>query len=549
MNTSISKDQPVAYLCAEFGLQASLPIYAGGLGVLAGDTIKAAADVAYPFVGIGLLYRGYGVVQELSAEGLQTETNYLFDPLSNGLEHVYLDDEPLFVKVHLTELEVWLRVWKKHIGNGVYLYLLDTETDQNNINERDITQVLYSGTHENLLKQQLILGIGGVKLLAKLGISPSVYHINEGRPAFAHWQLIRMLMDDHGMSYEKAKHAAIAKVVYTNHTLVAAGNQQYSPDLIKVYSAYYAQKMGISNDHLIQDGIEESTGQFSVSSFALNTSRKANGVSSLHTELSKEVWPSYTWVSITNGVHLPTWRAPELDDAQSLSDKSLWDTHKHLKTKTREFVHGLTGYTYDENQLIVGWARRLAGYKQLDKLFTDLQRLETILKNQDRPVYLLIAGKAHSGDTAGKQMLQTILKYFGEQLSGSALFVPNYNIDIAQQLTRGVDVWLNTPVYGEEACGTSGMKATANGVLNCTVADGWAAEVNWTNPGWAIDHTQLSESVYTLLEQQIVPLYYERNQDNIPTAWLTKMRAALALQPQYSAARMLEQYEELLYTE
>lgn len=549
MNTSISKEQPVAYLCAEFGLQASLPIYAGGLGVLAGDTIKAAADSAFPFVGVGLLYRGYGVVQQLSTEGLQTETNYLFDPLSNGLEHVYLDEEPLFIKVHLTELDVWLRVWKKTIGNGVYLYLLDTETDQNEINERDITQVLYSGTNETLLKQQLILGIGGVKLLAKLGINPSVYHINEGRPAFAHWQLIRMLMDDHGMTYEKAKLAATQKMVYTNHTLVAAGNQQYSPDLIKVYSAYYAHKMGISNDHLIQDGIEQSTGQFSVTRFALNTCRKANGVSLLHTELSKIEWPSYSWVSVTNGVHLPTWQAPELEHSESLSNTELWHTHMSLKRQTREYVHRQTGYSYDETQLVVGWARRLAGYKQLDKLFTDLKRLELILKNQEKPVYLLIAGKAHSGDTAGKQMLQTILEYFGTSLSGSALFVPNYNIEVAQNLTRGVDVWLNTPEYGKEACGTSGMKATANGVLNCTVADGWAAEVEWSKPGWQIDHTRLAESVYELLEQNIAPLYYQRNHENVPEGWVQKMRAALSLQQQYSAARMLEEYEKLLYTE
>jgi len=211
MNTTISKQHPIAYLCAEYGVATELPIYAGGLGVLAGDTVKAAADMAAPFVAVGLLYRGHGVVQNLSPEGLQTEGDYYFDPLENGLEHVYLDEEPLFIKVHLTELDVWLRVWKKDMGNGVTLYLLDSETDQNELVERDITQVLYSGTQENLIKQQLILGIGGVKLLSKLGITPSVYHINEGRPAFAHWQLIRMFMDDYGMNYDEAKSAAIEK--------------------------------------------------------------------------------------------------------------------------------------------------------------------------------------------------------------------------------------------------------------------------------------------------------------------------------------------------
>ena len=525
-----------------------LPIYAGGLGILAGDTVKAAADMALPFVAVGLLYRGHGVVQHLSPEGLQTEGDYLFDPLESGLEHVYLDGEPLFIKVHLTELEVWLRIWKKDMGNGVILYLLDSETDQNELVERDITQVLYSGTQENLIKQQLILGIGGVKLLAKLGLSPSIYHINEGRPAFAHWQLIRMAMDDHGMSYEQARAQAIQKTVYTNHTLVAAGNQSYPIELIKMYSSYYAQKMGISNDMLVADGIE-SEGQFSITRFALNVSRKANGVSTLHSTLSKEVWPQYNWVNVTNGVHAPTWQAPSIETAHTYNQ--MWQSHLQLKKETMQFIQQKTGFGYDERQLIVGWARRIAGYKQLGSLFNDLERLRSILKHADRPVYLLVAGKAHMGDTAGKQLLQEVIGYFSNQLSGSALFVPNYNITIAQHLTRGVDVWLNTPEMGKEACGTSGMKATLNGVINCTVADGWAEEVAWqeTGAGWQIDHTNLSESVYSLLENEIAPLYYTRDEHDIPQAWVQKMLAARALGSNYTAERMLTEYVEKLYIE
>ena len=546
MNTTISKDHPVAYFCAEYGIASELPIYAGGLGVLAGDTVKAAADMALPFIAVGLLYRGHGVVQNLSPEGLQTEGDYLFDPLENGLEHVYLDEEPLFIQVHLTELDVWMRVWKKTLINGVTLYLLDSETDQNELNERDITQVLYSGTQENLVKQQLILGIGGVKLLAKLGITPSVYHINEGRPAFAHWQLIRMYMDTHGMSYDEAKLAARKKTVYTNHTLVAAGNQSYPPELIKVYSDYYATKMGISNDTLIQDGIEEN-GQFSITRFALNTARKANGVSTLHSNLSKQSWPQYTWVNVTNGVHRDTWQALPLQQSHSLSDTQLWEHHLHLKKQTMQFIQSKTGFGYDENKLVLGWARRLAGYKQLDVLFADLERLTAILKNVQMPVQLLVSGKAHMGDVTGKQMLQEIIGYFANQLSGSALFVPNYNIEVAQHLTRGVDVWLNTPELGKEACGTSGMKAALNGVLNCTVADGWAEEVAWDQQGWQLDHATISESFYSLMEKEIAPLYFAKNDTGIPEGWVHRMRKALELGNKYTAERMLNQYIDRLY--
>lgn len=547
MNTTISKQHPIAYLCAEYGVATELPIYAGGLGVLAGDTVKAAADMAAPFVAVGLLYRGHGVVQHLSPDGLQTEGDYYFDPIENGLDHVYLNEEPLFVKVHLTELDVWLRVWKKEMGNGVILYLLDSETDQNELVERDITQVLYSGTQENLIKQQLILGIGGVKLLAKLGVTPSVYHINEGRPAFAHWQLIRMFMDDHGMTYDEARTAAIEKTVYTNHTLVAAGNQSYSPELIKMYSAYYADKMGISNDILIADGIDEND-QFSITQFALNTSRRANGVSSLHTNLSKKTWPQYSWVNVTNGVHRDTWQSSSLL-ASITSDMQLWHEHLSLKKQTMQFIQKQTGFGYDENKLVLGWARRLAGYKQLPLLFADLARLRAILTHTDRPIQLLISGKAHMGDTMGKQMLQEIIGYFSNELADSALFVPNYNIEVAQHLNRGVDVWLNTPELGMEACGTSGMKATLNGIPNCTVADGWAEEIAWDGTqGWELDSTRISDHLYELLENTIAPLYYQRDVNDVPHGWIAVMKNAMQLGEKYTAERMLNEYFDKLYS-
>lgn len=536
---------PVAYFCAEYGFDARLPLYAGGLGILAGDTIKQAADQAFPMVGIGLLYHGFGAVQKLDEHGLQLDANFEFDPLTSGLEHVYLDDQPLFVRVHLTTVTIWLRVWKKTFANGVVLYLLDTDTDQNHPAERNITTALYSGTDEAQLKQQFLLGIGGVKLLKKLGITPSVYHLNEGRPAFAHWQLIRMLMDQHHIDYESARVLARQKTVYTNHTLVGAGNKGYSVELVKQYAQYYAQKMGIGVEHLVTPGVEDSPDVFSITRFALNVSSSANGVSEYHTQLSKETWPEYHWSNITNGVHAPTWQDQTFTNA--LDDSALWQQHLANKRTLEQFVKQRTGYGYNPEQLTITWARRLAGYKQLEVLFADLDRLDAILRKKNQTVQLLVSGKAHQGDTAGKAMLQEVISYFQTRLSGQALFIPNYDLEVAQMLTRGSDVWINTPILGKEACGTSGMKAISNGVLHCSVADGWAREVDWNGTGWTLDPQQIAPSLYSLLENTVVPSFYTRDEQGLPQDWLKRMRKSIALFGRFSAQRMLNEYVERLY--
>ncbi len=543
---ALSPQNPIAYFCAEFGFDTSIPIYAGGLGILAGDTIKQAADNGTPFIGIGLLYRGYGAIQSLTQDGMQIEHDNLFDPLSVGLEHVYVDNDPLFLKIHLTEVDVWVRVWKKTFNNNVVLYLLDTETDQNQLSERSITQILYSGTQEQQLKQQLILGIGGIKLLRELDVRPYLYHVNEGRPAFLHWQLIRMFMDTHGMNYQSARTLAIEKTVYTNHTLVAAGNQGYSMDLLKVFARYYAQKMGISTEQLLADGIDLDPEVFSITNYALNTSHRANGVSELHTKLSQGTWSRYDWVNVTNGVHLPTWQDQELH-SQKDAPAALWNRHHQLKEDLARYVQSVTGYTYDHNRLVISWARRIAGYKQLPLLFRDLERLTQLIKNSKHPIQLLVSGKAHIGDTTGKHELQSIIKIFQNELSGHALFVPNYSIEVAQQLTRGSDVWLNTPEFGREASGTSGMKAISNGVLQCTVADGWAAEVDWSEVGWKLNHEDLSTSIYQTLEEEIVPLFYACNADGLPDRWITMMQKSIELSEKFSSKRMLDEYLHKLY--
>lgn len=546
-----SRPKPIAYFCAEYGLTASLPFYAGGLGVLAGDTLKAAAEAKTPVVAIGLMYRGIDQVQHIDSHGRQVEQDFEFDPVTQGLEHVYLEELPLFIQVHLTHnQEVWVRCWKKTISDQVVLYLLDTDTDQNEPRERSITHALYHGSEETQLLQQIILGLAGVKLLERLDIQPSVYHLNEGRPAFVHWQLIRHFMELHGLQFDEARQESVRRTVYTNHTLVGAGNPGVSADLLRVYAQYQADKMGVTVDRLLEMGTESSPDYFSTTIFALNVSRKANGVSQLHTQLSAENWPNHHWVNVTNGVHLKTWQDDQVrQSVQHQDDSALWQRHQQLKHQTMEFIKARTGFEYDPNRLVVTWARRITGYKQLESLFADIEQLRDILRGQEGlgPVQLLLAGKAHPGDVVAKDMLQRVIKILSRELAGYGLFVPNYDLEVARHLTAGSDVWLNTPELGKEASGTSGMKAISNGVLQCTVADGWAAEVDWSQLGWVLDPERISHSLYHFLGGEISQLYYDRNHAGLPLEWLRRMRRSVELAENYSAARMWREYLDVLY--
>lgn len=543
----MGEQTPIAYFCAEFGVRTDLPWYAGGLGILAGDTLKQAAESTIPMVGVGLLYRGDGFIQRINAEGLQEEVSLQFDPVAAGLEHVYVDEMPLFIRVHLTELDVWVRCWKYVLSDSVQLYLLDTDTEQNQLSERSITHLLYSGTEESVLKQQLILGIGGVKLLHALNIFPKIYHVQEGRPAFLHWQLLRYFMSVHGLTYQEAVQAARERTVYTNHTLVGAGNPSCNLHMLKRYAQYYADKMGISVDELVSPGVQpQEPDRFFQTLFALKTSRIASGVSAPHTLLSKQQWPNFTWQSTTNGVHKKTWQAPAFENISDATDATLWQYHQEEKLRTMQYVQQKTGFQYDPNALIITWARRLAGYKRMDALFQDVGRLKALLSNAERPVQILVSGKAHRLDTSGKQLLQHIIHVMAHELSGHVLFVPDYSIEVAQHLVRGSDVWLNTPEIGKEACGTSGMKAMMNGVLQVTVPDGWAAEVSWQDKGWELDSARISDSCYETLTQQVIPLFFNRP-TGVPEGWVKRMRAGMLAAEHFSAQRMLHEYSSLLY--
>ncbi len=537
---------PIAYFSAEFGLSHDLPLYAGGLGILSGDTLKQAADSNVPMVALGLLYRGCGNQAQVDENGMQYEVDVEVDPVKLGYEHVYAaDEQPLFVNIHLTNKNVWARVWKKSFGQ-VVLYLLDTDTDQNELNDRKIACAIYNGSEEEQLMQQMVMGIGGIKVLRALKIEPSVYHVNEGRPAFLFWQLIRGYMDQDHLTYEEARSKAQSKIVYTNHTLVRAGNNSFDVDLLKANATYYAQKMGVTIEQLLAPGFDPSTGAFSMTQFALNISRKASAVSQIHYELSKTLWPEYDWVGITNGVHHPTWQDESIKQVD-LSGDQLWWNHLELKKNLANFVNEKTGAGYDPNRLVIGWARRIATYKRPNAIFEDIARMKAILMQADRPVQFLLSGKAHARDITAKQLLADMIKLMKTELEGHALFIPNYNMDVANHLVKGVDVWLNTPIYGEEASGTSGMKAIANGVLQLTVEDGWAAEVEWHDMGWSLDSNHLAPTLYLRLEKDIVPLYYDRDQNNVPQGWLARMKKTLELSKRFTTQRMLDEYIRLLY--
>lgn len=544
---NVTPNKPIAYFCAEFGLESDLPLYAGGLGILAGDTLKQAADENIPVVAVGLFYRGGKAKQGVDESGMQYEEDFDYDPVKSGFEHVYVpnEDQPLFVRVHLTTEDVWARVWKRTLGS-VTLYLLDTDTDQNQPEERDIAKALYWGSEEDLIKQQMLLGIGGVKLLDLLEIHPSIYHVNEGRPAFLFWQLIRQNMEKSGLSYEEAYQLSRSQVVYTNHTLVRAGNQSYERELIERYSRHYADSMGVSLTNLLEPAIEPETGRLSLTQLALNASCRASSVSQPHFELSKSIWPEYDWVNITNGVHLPTWQ-----DADILKTKddpaALWEAHRTKKRQLMELVQSRTGYGYDPDRLVVVWARRIVGYKRLHHLFEDLERLKKILNDETRPVQLLISGKAHPGDTASKEVLQQVIQHMQQDLAGHALYLPDYNMTISRHLVSGADIWVNTPVQGQEASGTSGMKAIANGVLQLTVEDGWASEVDWAGLGWTLDPNNLSQTFYFRLEDDIIPRFYKRNEAGLPEKWLLRMQASINLAEKYSTKRMFQEYRHKLY--
>ncbi len=576
-----SDDLLVAYFSTEFGLDESLPIYSGGLGILAGDHLKAASELGVPLVGVGLNYRR-GYFRQRLEEGDRQVERYPRNDTSRLPQTLV----PMAPVVELADgngelVSIRLGVWRVDVGR-VPLYLLDTKVEGNPDWARAVTDTLYGGDRENRLRQELVLGVGGVRVLRRLGLVPTVFHLNEGHSAFLQVERLRELVEVEGIDPEPALERLRGSTVFTTHTPVPAGNEVFDPELVRRNVGHLVDGCRLSWDAFAELGkMEPGDSVFGLTPFALRTAAWANGVSELHGAVSREMWHAL-WpdrpvdqvpiTSITNGVHGRTWISDELEDllgpvapdytrAFELSDEQLWWAHRAAKARMLEFVARTRGATgLDSEVLTIGFARRFATYKRANLLFSRPERLLRLLGDADRPVQVLLAGKAHPADVGGKDVIQHVVEFARDEgAGGRVVFLPDYEMTLARRLVQGVDVWLNTPRRPMEASGTSGMKAALNGALNCSILDGWWAEGYAESRGFAIDAGEDfgtdeeqdaadAEALYALLEEQVLPAYYERDERGLPGRWIEMMRHSIGeLGPQFSTNRMVAEYVERLY--
>jgi len=535
----------VAFFCAEYAIDNDLPTYAGGLGILSGDILNTAATQHFPMVGVGILYKGKQFLQHITANGLEEKRDSEFDHDTSFLRHTTIKGKPLIFYLPAPTGSVAVKSYHIRLSDSTVLFFLSTDVDGNPPEWISDMDSLYAGDAESQVRQQILLGVGGVKLFETLNINPTVYHINEGRPCFIIWEIAKQIMEKNGCSYEEAWMNAKNKIVYTNHTLVAAGNLSYPEEIVRKWALPYAEEYGTETHTLIKEGLINPQ-TFSITFFALNISHKHSAVSKIHTEYARKQWPNYEWIAITNGVHHLRWQDSDFRN-KDLSDQALWDLHMLKKKELSETVIKRTGFGYNPERLVVSWARRLAEYKQPKIIFQDIQRLKNILSNNDKPVQLLFAGNSHSADPNAKGIIEDIIKLFASELSGHAIFIPNYNISLANHMVSGSDLWLNTPKGNLEACGTSGMKAASNGILNCTVMDGWTYEVSWDGIGWTLDPDNVAESFYQKMEKEITQLYYLRDENKLPSKWIEMMRKSIKMAENFSSDETFEKYKELLY--
>ena len=615
-NTWFSKNYPdnknnlIAYFSAEYGLDEILPIYSGGLGILSGDHLKSSSDLGIPLVAVGLLYKNGYFHQKINRTGSQ-ETEYFDIDLENlPITPVKRDTgEDLIVSVKMPKKKLYLKVWKILVGR-VTLYLLDSDIPENLEEYRGITARLYGGDQEMRIQQEIVLGIGGVTLLNSLGLNPTVYHMNEGHSSFLVLELIKDIMAEKKVSFNIAKDIVSAKTVFTTHTPVPAGNDIFPITLVETYFKDYWKSLGITKEEFLGLGMkpkEENRTTFNMGILALKVAGKKNGVSKLHGAVSRElfgdVWPEITpneapITYVTNGIHTCTWLAPNLKELynkyltpywqdkiyldetwekiNNIPDEELWNNHQVRKQKLLKLVNeNITkrlrnsGMHYDQikeitsklnpNSLTIGFARRFATYKRATLIFKDLERITQILNDESRPVQLIFAGKAHPKDLEGQNLIKRIHEIsMMPQFKGKIFLLEGYEMSMARHLISGVDVWLNNPRRPMEASGTSGEKASVNGVVNFSVLDGWWAEGYNQKNGWAIGTNAEyfsyeeqdkadSESVYNILENKIIPTYYNR-ENNIPKEWIKIMKnSIISTGGKYSTARMLKDYTNKLY--
>lgn len=610
----VSPENPVAYFCAEYGVHQSLPNYSGGLGILAGDHLKSASDLNVPLVAVGLLYR-YGYFrQKIAHDGWQEEKYQdIFD--SELAVQPILDEngERVLVSVHIRGREVFAQAWLAEIGR-IKLHLLDTNLPQNADVDRLITGHLYGGDSETRIVQEKVLGIGGVRLLRKLNYKPSVFHLNEGHSAFLTLELAReFLQENESADFNEAISAVREQCVFTTHTPVAAGNDVFSLDKIReCFHKSYLESLKITENEFFALGRtnpDDEKEWFGMTPLALRMARSANGVSEKHGEVSRELWlkmfPEGTKTEdvpithITNGVHAPTWIAPVFQTLyckfigenwleisrdetawkaaiEQIPDEQIWNTHLYLKNLLVSFIrqrtfsketglhetineHEDTRKLFDPNVLTIGFARRVAAYKRWNLLMSDLERLLKLVDDADKPVQFVFAGKAHPQDRTGKQLLQNLMSINNDSnWQNRAVFLEDYDQEVARYLVQGVDVWMNVPRRPMEASGTSGQKSAMNGGLNFSILDGWWIEGYNEINGYSIGDLseesdeimdkQDADSLYEVLENELVPDYYKTDENGLHVEWIRRMKNALAtLTPQFSSDRMVKDYFEKIY--
>jgi starch phosphorylase len=600
----------VAYFSAEFGLTECLSIFAGGLGVLAGDHMKSASDLGVPLIGVGLLYQEGYFSQYLNEAGWQQE-NYSdndFHNLPLMLEQTK-DGKPLTVQVAYPGRQITAQIWRVNVGR-IPLFLLDTNIAANNADDRRITYQLYGGDLEMRIKQEIMLGIGGFRALEALGLKPVVYHMNEGHSAFLALERIRRLIEENGLSFDEAREAASAGLIFTTHTPVAAGHDNFPPKMMDSYFSDYMKALGLTRQQFLALGKGNPAGDdsFCMTVLALQMAAQSNGVSRLHGKVSRHMW-QHLWPEVpedeipirhvTNGVHFlswialetkqlydrylgPRWRSEPADQkvwgrAKQISNEELWRTHERRRERLVAFARRRlrqqlirrgapqqeieAAYdALDPDALTIGFARRFATYKRATLILQDPERLSRILNSADRPVQIIFAGKAHPKDDPGKQLIQKIVQLAStETFRRRIVFLEDYDMAVARYLVQGSDLWLNSPLRPREASGTSGMKAAANCVLNISVLDGWWEEAYKTEVGWAIGRGETyqdleyqdqveAEALYDELERDVVPTFYDRRADGLPRGWIDYMKTSISeLCHFFNTNRMVAQYTEEYY--
>lgn len=528
----------VAYFCAEFALSEDIPSYAGGLGILAGDLIKEAGKQKFPLVAIGLYY------QEGYLQGTEEYWNRSrISPQEAGLQPVLgSSKEPLLISVPIQDKLVFARAWEWK-EKDVSLFLLDTNVGENDLNNRQITDKLYVPDKEINIKQEMILGIGGYRLLKSLGITPSIYHLNEGYPAFVVFELIKNEIESKKVTLATACNLIKEKIAYTNHTLISGGHHTFDSNLVSTMISRYAGEFPASITEIISLGLIPNSSLFSPTMLCLRLSEKMNTVSVLHNQEAKKIWPDRQIETITNGIFLPRW-----DKINTSKKKNYWPIHQKNKQKLLKFIKEKSDEDWKENQLLVGWARRVVAYKRPLAILENLKDLKKMAQNQNQPIKVVFAGVSHDGDDEGTKILLKLQQIIQNELKGVAVFLKNYDLRIAKLLVAGCDIWLNTPVVGSEACGTSGMKAALNCVLPLTTEDGWVDETKVQNVGWLASNSNLSLDIIRLLEKEIAPMYYEHLKNPTGSEWENRLiKARNMVLNNFSATRVLKEYIEKMY--